>query len=49
MVKRKSSAKMMPQMITMKIGVGTGMPGMKLPMALTTALEMVGVAPPLIQ
>ena len=39
----------MPIRMTIRIGVGIGMPGIKLPIALMMELETVGVAPPLIQ
>ena len=48
-VKRKTRAKMIPIRMTMRIGVGMGMPGIKLPMAFRMGLSRVGVAPPLIQ
>ena len=48
-MKRKISPKTIPTRITIRIGVGTGIPGMKLPMALMMGLSTVGVAPPLIQ
>ena len=48
-VKRKISARSIPTRITPKMGVGTGIPGMVMPMALMIGLSTWGVALPTIQ
>ena len=48
-VNLKSSLNTIAMAITMSTGVGTGIPGMKLPMADMIGELKVGVAPPLIQ
>ena len=48
-VVRKMAAKRILIRITIRMGVGTGIPGIKLPIAVMIGLETVGVAPPLIQ
>ena len=48
-VKWNTSRKMTAVVATMMTGVGIGMPGMKLPIAVMIGLPTVGVAPPLIQ
>ena len=48
-VKWNTSLNMIATIITMITGVGIGIPGIKLPIALIIELETVGVAPPFIQ